>query len=78
MLLLNRKKAVEEKHSDLAWNGGMKAYEWAFKKRRNLDFINGDIKNKLVKINQNVLGEEKDFPEFSKNSFSKNWKLNLK
>lgn len=78
MLLLNRKKAVDQNHSNLAWTAGMKAYEWAFNKRGNLDFVNGDIKNRLLKVNKNVLGKEKEFPSFSQKSFSKNWKLNLK
>ena len=56
----------------------MKAYEWAFKKRKNLDLVNGTIKNNLLKTNKNILGNEKEFPTFAKNSFSKTWKLNLK
>jgi hypothetical protein len=44
----------------------MKAYEWAFKNRKNLDFVNGTIKNQLVKTNKNVLGSEKEFPVFAK------------
>jgi len=78
LLLLNRKIEVEKKLSDLSWNYGMKAYEWAFKKRKNLDFISGKNKNRAASIKKNVLGEEKEFPSFSKNSFSKNWKSNLK
>jgi len=78
LLLLNRAKSVEENQSEMSWNLGMKAYEWAFKKRKNLDIVGGNVKNKLAKINKNVLGEKKEFPAFSQNSFSKNWKLNLK
>lgn len=78
LLLLNRKKGIEEKQGELGWNIGMNAYEWAFKKRSNLDFVSGNVKNNLVKINKNVLGKKKEFPSFAKNSFSKNWKLNLK
>ena len=78
LLLLNRKKSVEQNQSGFAWNTGMKAYEWAFKKRKNLDIVNGGVKNKLAKINTDVLGKEKEFPVFAKNSFSKSWKLNLK
>lgn len=78
LLLLNRKRSVEKNQSNFAWNAGMKGYEWAFKKRKNMDIVNGAAKNKLVKINKNVLGKEKEFPVFAKNSFSKNWKLNLK
>jgi len=78
LLLLNRKKGVEQNQEDLTWKTGMKAYEWAFKKRRNLDFVNGKLKNKLLKNKESILGEKKEFPTFAKNSFSKDWKLNLK
>jgi L-lactate dehydrogenase complex protein LldF len=78
LLLLNRKKSVEQNQSSFGWNAGMKAYEWAFEKRKNLDIVNGGAKNKLAKINTDVLGKEKEFPVFAKNSFSKSWKLNLK
>lgn len=78
LLLLNRKRSVEQNFSTFEWNFGMKAYEWAFKKRKNLDLAGGTIKNTLLKANKNVLGNQKEFPAFSKNSFSKTWKLNLK
>jgi len=48
------------------------------KKRQNLDAVNGTIKNTLAKTNKNILGEEKELPPFSKKSFSKTWKSNLK
>ena len=76
LLLLNRKISVEQNQSGFGWNAGMKAYEWAFKKRSNLDIVNGKIKNKLAKTNKNVLGKEKEFPVFAKNSFSKTRKRN--
>ena len=78
LLLLNRKIAVEKNMGNFSWNTGMKTYEWAFKKRRNIDRIGGKTKNRLAKVNKKVLGPGKDLPEFAKNSFSKNWKLNLK
>ena len=78
LLLQNRRKSVLQNQSSISWNTGMKAYEWVFKKRKNLDVVNGGIKNRLVKINKNILGEKKEFPSFAKNSFSKTWKLNLK
>ena len=78
LLLLNRKKSIDEKQGSWTWNVGMKAYEWAFKKRKNLDAVNGNVKNTAAKANKNILGNEKEFPSFSKKSFSKNWKLNLK
>ena len=78
LLLLNRKKSVEKNLGTFSWNAGMKAYEWAFKKRKNLDFVNGTLKNQLVKTNKNIFGKEKEFPLFAKKSFSETWKLNLK
>jgi L-lactate dehydrogenase complex protein LldF len=78
LLLLNRKKSVEQNLGTFGWNAGMKAYEWAFKRRKNLDMVDGKFKNILLKANKNVLGIEKQFPKFSKNSFSTTWKLNLK
>ncbi len=78
LLLLNRKKSVDQNFGSVTWNAGMKAFEWAFKKRRNLDLVNGRIKNSLLKTNKNVLGNQKEFPEFAVNSFSKTWKSNLK
>jgi L-lactate dehydrogenase complex protein LldF len=78
LLLLNRKKSVEQNESGFGWNMGMKAYEWAFKKRSNLDIVNGKVKNRLAKTNKNVLGKEKEFPVFAKNSFSKTQKRDRK
>lgn len=78
LLLLNRKKSIENNQSTFLWNAGMKAYEWAFKKRKNVDLVNGTVKNKVLKANKNILGSQKEFPELAKNSFSKTWKSNLK
>jgi L-lactate dehydrogenase complex protein LldF len=78
LLLLNRKWSVEQNLGTFTWNAGMKAYEWAFKKRKNLDIVGGSFKNTLVKANKKVLGTQKEFPAFAKNSFSTTWKLNLK
>lgn len=78
LLLLNRKFSVEQNLGSVGWNTGMKVYEWAFNKRKRLDFVSGTTKNQLVKTNKNVLGSEKEFPVFAKNSFSTTWKLNLK
>ncbi len=78
LLLLNRKKTIEQNHSKLSWNIGMKAYQWAFNRRKNLDFVNGKFKNQLIKLNKNVLGKQKNFPAFANHSLSKTWKLNLK
>ena len=77
LLLLNRKISVEQNLGSVSWNVGMKAYEWAFNKRKNLDVLGGTFKNQLVKVNRNVLGTGKEFPTFAKDSFSKTWKSNL-
>ena len=76
LLLLNRKKSVEQNQGSLSWDMGMKAYEWSFKKRKNLDIVNGSVKNILTKTNKNILGKEKEFPAFAKKSFSKQRKTN--
>ncbi len=78
LLLLNRKKAVEQVGGEFMWNIGMKAYGWALKKRSNLDLLKGPVKNKLAKLGKNALGDQKEFPEFAKKSFSEIWKSNLK
>ncbi|MFV0592562.1 MAG: lactate utilization protein B [Draconibacterium sp.] len=73
LLLLNRKKSIELQHSTFSWNVGMKAYKWAFKKRKNLDVVNGSLKNGLLKMQPNILGDRKEFPPVAENSFSKQW-----
>ncbi len=78
LLLLNRKKSVDEDNDSWTWNMGMKAYEIAFKKRKYLDAVNGSVKNRLIKINKDALGKEKQFPSFPEYSFSKIRKFNLK
>ena len=78
MLLLNRKRSVEEIGGSAAWNFGMKGYKWAFKKRRNLDLVGGLVKNKMLKLNKNALGDQKEFPPVADHSFSKNWSTNKK
>jgi len=74
LLLLNRKKSVEQNLEPTTWNTGMKAYEWAFKKRKNLDRVNGSVKNIAVKAARNILGKEKKAPSFAKQSFSQQQK----
>jgi len=78
LLLLNRKISVEQNHENFSWNVSMKAYTWAFKKRKNLDLVNGSMKNRIVKTNKNILGSKKELPHFANKSFSEIWKLNLK
>lgn len=78
LLLLNRKKSVEQNPVDFSWNAGMKAMGWALKNRHNLDIVNGNVKNRLAKLSPPVLGNQKEFPKFAKLSFSENWRINLK
>lgn len=78
LLLLNRKKSIELNGGSTAWNTGMKAYEWALKKRKNLDLVNGTVKNSLVNLNKNILGKNKTLPTVAPQSFSKQWSINQK
>lgn len=78
MLLLNRKRSVEENGGGMAWNIGMKGYKWTFSKRNNLDMVSVPFKNKMLKLNKNVLGNQKEFPLVADRSFSKNWSINKK
>lgn len=78
LLLLNRRKYVAENNDSWSWNAGMKAFEFAFKKRKRLDTVNGFLKNTLVKINPGILGKDKEFPIFAQHSFSKIRKSNIK
>lgn len=78
LLLLNRKVHVERGEAGRGWNTGMKAYAWAFSKRSRVEGLNGSSKNRIMKLNREVLGEKKDFPQFSNQSFNSKWKSNLK
>lgn len=78
LLLENRKKSVEHNFQSLSWNLGMKTYGYAFGKRKILDQIPGKLKNKILLLNRNILGKEKEFPRFAKLSYSQIRKLNLK
>ncbi len=76
LLLLNRKKSVEQGYDHFTMNLGMKAYAYAFKKRKNLDTLNGKVKNRIMKLNPRPLGKQKEFPSFAPKSFSKIRKSN--
>ncbi|WP_167611222.1 lactate utilization protein B [Maribellus sediminis] len=78
LLLLNRKMSIEKGGGSFSWNTGMKAYEWAFKKRNNLDLLSGKTKNMALKLNRDVLGSKKEFPPVADHSFSKKWSTNNK
>jgi L-lactate dehydrogenase complex protein LldF len=74
MLLYNRRDAVRNGDTPMVWNMGMKAFEFAFMKRKRLDLLGGGIKNQLGKLKQDALGDKKSLPTFAKESFSKQWK----
>ncbi len=74
MLLYNRRDAVRNGDTPLGWNMGMKAFEYAFMKRKRLDLLGGNMKNKLGKLKEDALGDKKSLPTFAKESFSKQWK----
>ncbi len=78
MLLLNRKKSIEQNHGGAMWNAGMKGYKWAFGKRKKLDMFDGKLKNTMLKLNKNVLGQQKEFPPVARHSFSEIWSTNKK
>ncbi len=78
LLLLNRKKSVEQNYGGFTWNAGMKLFKYAFEKRKNIDKFNGNMKNRALKINRHILGNQKEFPPFAKQSFSEIWKSKLK
>ena len=73
MLLINRRDAVRAGYGGFTWNQGMKAYAFAFSKRSRLDFLNGKTKNMLALLGTNALGEQKQIPKLSDQSFSKQW-----
>ena len=74
MLLYNRRDAVEQGHAGWMWNSGMKAFEYAFKKRQRLDMVGGKTKNALAVFGKDGLGDKKEIPHFADKSFSKQWK----
>lgn len=76
LLLNNRKTSIEMKHGGLMWDVGMRIYEFAFRKRKNLDAVNGKVKNSLLYLNPNIFGKEKSSPSFKNLSFSRSIKLN--
>jgi len=74
LLLLNRRRKVEEAGESIGWNLGMKAYGYAFSSRKRLDFFIGRIKRRLIKLAGSPLGEQKEMPPVALPSFSKSRK----
>ena len=77
MLLYNRRDAVEQGYGTMTWNIGMKAYEMAFMKRKRLDAVGGNTKNRMSLLGKNALGDQKELPKFAERSFSQQWKSKL-
>ncbi len=50
LLLLNRRRKVEEAGESRGWNLGMKAYGYVFSSRNRLDLFNGRIKRRLINL----------------------------
>ena len=74
LLLYNRRDAIENGNGPFVWNMGMKAYEFAFMKRKRLDAVNGNMKNMLGIFGSNAFGKQKELPKFAEKSFSQLWK----
>jgi len=74
LLLLNRRDAVDGGNGAMTWNLGMKAYQFAFAKRKRLDAVGGKVKNALTALNKESLGKQKQLPPFADQSFSQQWK----
>jgi L-lactate dehydrogenase complex protein LldF len=75
LLLLNRKRKVEDAGDNFSWRIGMKAFGFAFAKRRRLDRLSGRWKRRLAKLSPNILGGQKDLPQFTDHSFSELYKI---
>ncbi|HAQ19134.1 MAG TPA: [Fe-S]-binding protein [Prolixibacteraceae bacterium] len=75
MLLINRRDAVRAGAGGFIWNSGMKGYEFAFSKRSRLDLLGGKTKNTLAVLGANALGEKKQIPKLTDQSFSKQWTI---
>jgi L-lactate dehydrogenase complex protein LldF len=78
LLLLNRRKSVEKQYEHWTWNTGMKIWNKTFLKRKNVDVVNGKVKNRMVKLNSGILGPQKQLPNFANQSFSEIWKSKIK
>jgi len=76
LLLLNRRRKVEEAGESIGWNLGMKTYGYVFSSRKRLDLFNGRIKRRLIKLAGSPLGKQKEMPAIALQSFSKSWKKN--
>jgi L-lactate dehydrogenase complex protein LldF len=73
MLLINRRDAVRAGSGGFIWNTGMKGYEFAFSKRKRLDFVGGKTKNTFALLGASALGDKKQVPKLADQSFSQQW-----
>ena len=73
MLLINRRDTVRAGAGGFIWNSGMKAFEFAFSKRKRLDLVNGKTKNTFTLLGADMLGDKKKIPKLADQSFSKQW-----
>ncbi len=74
LLLLNRRRSVAMNLGSFSWNTGMKGYGLTFRKRSALDFVSGKIKNRILRMNTEILGDKKVLPPAAPKSFSQIWK----
>lgn len=75
LLLLNRRRMVEEFGSEAVWDAGMKAFGYVFGKRKRLNFFKGRMKRRMMKMAGRPFGKMKDNPRFSRRSFNEEWKF---
>jgi L-lactate dehydrogenase complex protein LldF len=74
LLLLNRRRFIEENFESSGWKKGIKSYKFVFKKRARLDFVGGRIKNVAASAGGQLLGKSKKNPHFAVSSFSRQMK----
>ena len=73
--ILNRKKLVESGHKPAAEKTFYKYYKRFMLKRKRLDRVGANWKNRAMKtIGVKAWGERRDIPVFAKESFNKRWK----
>lgn len=75
LMLLLRKKKVEESPDPIRWKGTMKLYSRIFMKRKRLEMVKGNMINSLKGITPDPLGKYKNTADLSPSSFSKLWKI---
>ncbi len=75
LMLLTRNESVKKGYYTFFDKASMKISSMALEKRKMLDMVNGNLKNKIVGLAaKKVWGEERELPKFAEKSFSKQWK----